>query len=106
MMAIVVALLGAFHCGATAALAREGMEWGIVLGGAFIVCGLALVVMIPRSERRRALAAWTLVVGTLTMALGAAAVVIAPSSPFSWMMCVLGVAVFIDTLCLEIGLQA
>jgi peptidoglycan/LPS O-acetylase OafA/YrhL len=105
MMSIVVSLLGAFHCGVSVALERVVMALDIALGAGFIACGLVLMVMIPRSQRRCSLAAPILALGTLTMLLGAVAVIISWRDPFSWMMAVLGVAIFIDTLCLKIRLN-
>jgi drug/metabolite transporter (DMT)-like permease len=106
MMSIVVALLGAFHCGAAAALHHDGMVWGIALGAAFIVCGLVLVVMFGRAEGRPRLGWPILLVAILSAIIGVVAVMIVPGDPFSWMMCVLGAAIFIDALCLKISLSA
>jgi hypothetical protein len=39
------------------------------------------------------------------MLLGGAAVALAPRDPFSWMMAIVGLAIFIDALCLRISLS-
>ncbi len=123
MMAIVVALLGAFHCGATFAQARGDMVWNIAPGIAFVACGLALMVMFGRVARKTSLDAGAdidrspalpvaplgtaiLVVGTLVALLGAVGAVLAWRDPFSWMMAIVGLVVFIDALCLRISLSS
>jgi peptidoglycan/LPS O-acetylase OafA/YrhL len=105
MMAIVVALLGAFYCGTTVALAPDDMLRGILFGGAFMACGLALVVMIPRSERQPKLAPAVLAVGVLTLFLGVGAAILSWRDPFSWMMAILGLTICIDTICLAVQLK-
>ena len=104
MMSIVLALLGAFRCGAAFALGGETMLWDIALGAALTVCGLALVIMIPRAESRRGMASLTLAVGVLLAFMGAGAVALEWPDPFSWMIAIVGVAIFVDTLCLYIKL--
>ncbi len=154
MMAIVVALLGAFHLGATFALRHGQMAWSIAYGVAVIACGLALVVLFGRVTRRATadsntdgnggsdaargglaaasntdgcggsaaasnadgnggsiaprlscLGTAILTLGTLALSLGIVALLFSWSFPFSWMMCVLSLAIFIDTLCLRISLS-
>ncbi len=127
MIAIVVALLGAFNCGAAFALRGEGMIWNIVLGTAFVVCGLALMVMLGRVARyvdpatdavadadltpctslpRPAIQGTAiLAVGTLVMLLGVVDVSLGWRDPFSWMTALVGIVIFIDALCLRISLS-
>ena len=130
MIAIVVALLGAFNCGAAFALRGEGMIWNIVLGAAFVVCGLALMVMLGRIARyadpsgagadaaadaditpcaslpRPVLQGTAiLAVGTLVMLLGVVDVSLGWRDPFSWMTALVGIVIFIDVLCLRISLS-
>ncbi len=105
MMSIVVALLGAFHCGAAFAMKPATLAWDIALGIAVVACGLVLVVMIPLAERRRGIATAVLVIGTLLAFLGVATVSLDWPDPFSWMLAIVGLAIFIDTLCLKIQLR-
>lgn len=127
-MAIVVALLGAFNCGTTVALHDgESLAWHIVPGAAFVLCGLVLMFMLRRPARGvysgaafvssdadafasfdashlAPLGTAILVAGTLVMFLGVADVWLGWHDPFSWMMATVGLAVFIDALCLRISL--
>ena len=123
MMAIVVALLGAFRCGAVFALKHDGTGWNIVFGAMFVVFGLALLVMFRRVAQMMASGAMAgtgiakhlprivslgtaiLALGTLTMLSGAAGAVVAWHNPFSWMTAIVGIAIFVDTLCLRISLS-
>lgn len=104
MMAIVIALLGAFHCGATFALDPATMTRDIAFGVVLVACGLALVVLIPFSKRHRGIATAVLAIGTLLALFGVVAVVLNWPDPFSWMLAIVGTAIFIDTLCLKIQL--
>ncbi len=123
MISIVVALLGAFNCGAAFALRHEGMVWNIVLGAAFIACGLVLMVLLRRvaryvdpangtdseaafsSPRPALLGTAILSVGTLVMLLGVVDVSLGWRDPFSWMTALVGIVIFIDVLCLRISLS-
>jgi hypothetical protein len=113
MISIVAALLGAFHCGAAFAVggggtfAMEGCAGvlDLTFGAAFIVCGLALVIMIPRAAGHAGYAVASLIAGTLVALVGTAAVVLTPHDPFSWMIGTVGLAIFIDTLCLKVKLK-
>jgi hypothetical protein len=124
MMAIVVALLGAFDCGTAYALSG-GMVWDMAFGAAFVACGLALTVLFGRVARRSAfetsdstdggnvsgevrllpLGRAILVIGTLVVLLGGGGAAADWSSPFAWMMAIVGLAIFIDALCLHISLS-
>ena len=127
MIAIVVALLGAFNCGAAFALRGERMVWNIVLGAAFIVCGLALIVMLghvgrrtdsgtdvgagvdtkatPSSPRLSLMGTTIFATGTFVMLFGVVDVSLGWRDPFSWMTALVGIVIFIDVLCLRISLS-
>ncbi len=128
MMAIVVALLGAMFCGAALAPVlggggdlnalsnptTSGGEWlfgiaplyNILFGVTLIVCGLVLTSTFGLAERRPVLATLILVFGTLTALLGILAVAFVYRNPFSWMTGIVGLAIFIDALCLGISLSS
>ncbi|MDR2891171.1 MAG: hypothetical protein LBV18_06185 [Alistipes sp.] len=121
MMAIVVALLGAMYCGVAVApligsdpglvgMLRPGVFgvaplWSVVSGGVLIVCGLAMMATFGRAERRPSLASVVLAVASLVAAVGIAAVAVVYINPFSWMAAIVGLAIFIDALCLKISLR-
>lgn len=125
MMAIVAALLGAFDCGATFALRPDRMVMDIAFGAAFVAGGLALTVLFGRVARRSAsgtsdsadggsasgevrllpLGKAILIIGTLVVLLGGGGAAADRIDPFSWMMAIVGLAIFIDALCLFIMLR-
>ncbi len=115
-MAIVIVLFGMLLAGATfTPYIREGIvpllperfnlpPWFILgCGAALFVCGVALVVMFGKSENDPALGTPILAVGTLVALVGILCAALFYMSPFSWMIAILGLAVFIDALCLKIN---
>lgn len=124
-MAIVVALLGAMFCGAalTPLIVRGSLDhigevgpagpgemfgvplYGVLFGGALVVCGLVLTTAFGLAAKRPALGNLVLVFGTLVAVLGVFAAVVAYHTPFSWMTAIVGLAIFIDALCLRIVLS-
>jgi uncharacterized membrane protein len=81
------------------------MVWDIAVGAAFVACGLTLVVLFGRAERSGTHGAAVFAVGIIAMLLGGAAVALALRDPFSWMMAIVGLAIFIDALCLKLRLR-
>lgn len=124
MMAIVVALLGAMYCGtalaplvvgsgdgiAGAQVLQPGMfgiapVWNLLSGAVLIVLGLVMMPSFGRAERHPALATVILVAASLTALLGVVSVAFVWLNPFSWMTAIVGLAIFIDALCLKINLS-
>lgn len=128
MMAIVAVLLGAVFCGATLApylscghgffdafkaLGTPDPSYpvmfgvvplySVLFGVALTVCGVVLLATFGRAAGRPALGTLVLVFGTLTALLGVVAVALVYRSPFSWMTAIVGLAIFIDALCLKIA---
>ena len=115
MMAIVVMLFGVLHCTASFTPGiQEGLGrlapgtfravpfFDFITGGLLFVLGLGLLVMFGKAERKSALDTPILIVGTLVAVCGILSVAFVYRNPFSWMTAILGLAVFIDSLCLKL----
>ncbi len=114
MMAIVVMLFGVLHFAASYAPVQEGLgtlapgtfkavPFYTYLAGALLVfLGGVLLVLFVQAGGKRSLETPILVVGTLIAVCGILSVAFVYRNPFSWMTAILGLAVFIDSLCLKL----
>ncbi len=114
MMAIAVMLFGVLYFAAAWAPVQEGLEalapgtfqavpyYACLAGGLLLVLGLLLLVMLGKADRKPSLDTPILIAGTLVALCGILSVVLVYRNPFSWMTAILGLAVFIDSLCLKL----
>ncbi len=79
--------------------------WGLVSGAVLIVLGLVMMTTFGRAVRHPALATVVLVAASLTALLGVVSVAFVWLNPFSWMTAIVGLAIFIDALCLKLSLS-
>ncbi len=114
MMSVVLSLLGAIFGVVSFVRIPDGPELEMAFGVLLLFCGQALMLLIGRLARkisasdpshRNSLGTATLAVGTLVASLGTASAALAWRDPFSWMFAIVGLAIFIDTLCLKIQLR-
>lgn len=116
MMAIVLVLFGAFNCAAafTPYMQHLAMHERSMTGMIFLfspvsavslmAAGLILLAMFYNVSARPWLSVPISIVGTLVLLYGILSVVYLARSPFSWMMAILGLAIFITTVCLAFDL--
>ncbi len=104
-MAIVLALLGLVFTVFPQILDNSRLVYNIPFGVVLAVLGIAMSVLFGLVDRRPVLSIPILVIATLTAIVGIAAVILVMFNPFSWMIAIVSLAVFIDALCLEISLR-
>lgn len=117
MLSIALILLGVIVCAGTftyfraglgalaPAILAETLYASLIYGASMILCGVLLMTMFPLAERFPPVANPVLVIGVFVAAAGIAAVAVMPGNPFYWIMALICVPVFIDTLCLKINLD-
>lgn len=117
MIAIALMILGTIVCIATftyfkadlsclpGATLREALFSNLIAGLVLFFCGLVLFILFPRAERSPALADPLLALGIFVAIDGITAVVFMPHNAFTWIMALVAVPMFIDTLCLKINLS-
>jgi uncharacterized membrane protein len=116
MLAIALMLIGIIICVATflyfgekltaldSETIREALFSNIMSGLAILFSSIALVVMFPRAERHPVLADPILIMGIFILIVGVSAFCIMPTNPFTWIMAVVCIPMFITALCLKINL--
>ncbi len=111
MMAIVVMLFGVLHVASSfapvhAELVAGRLEtvphYSVIAGALLLGMGIALLVLFGMADRKPSLDTPILVIGTLIAICGVLAVALVYKNPFSWMTGILGLAVFINSLCLKL----
>lgn len=117
MISIALILLGVIICVATFTYFNQGLAGlstqthhealysNLICGLSFLFSGVLLAVMFPKAEHHPALANPILILGIFVCISGIAAVVFMPHNPFTWIMALVAVPMFIDTLCLKINLS-
>lgn len=117
MMAIVVMLFGVLYCVA-AFVPSIHESFGelspeiykalslclLIVGGLFFISGVLLEVMFSKAYRNPAVGMPVLILGTLVAVCGIVSLAFIYRNPVSWMTAILGIAIFIDALCLKIVL--
>lgn len=118
MISIALVLLGIIICVATftyfrekltildPATLNEALYSNLVSGVAMLLCGLLLAVMFPKAERYPVLSTPVLILGIFVLIDGISAVCFMPHNPFTWIMALICIPMFITTLCLKINLAA
>jgi ABC-type Na+ efflux pump permease subunit len=118
MMAIVTMLFGILYCAASSVpsiienfdefpsgLLRALPCYILIVGILFIISGAGLAAMFPKADDNPALGTPILILGTLIAVCAILSLVFIYRNPVSWMTGILGLAVFIDSLCLKIYLS-
>ena len=113
MMAVVLSLIGTIYSVMELVQMQDGTGWKAALGAWMLLCGQLLFLLLALVDRKttsglrcpKLLGTAVLAVGTLVILSGATVMVLAWRDPFSWMMAIVGLAIFIDALCLYISLK-
>lgn len=83
---------------------REALFSNLVYGLAILFSGVALAVMFPKAEQHPVLADPILILGIFVLIDGLGALCLMLRNPFTWIMALICVPMFITTLCLKINL--
>jgi hypothetical protein len=117
MLAIALILIGIVVCVTTFLYSDEKLETldqttihelfysNIVSGLAILFSSIALIMMLPRAPRNRVLANPILIIGIFVLLAGVVPFCIMPRNPFTWIMALVCIPMFITTLCLKINLS-
>lgn len=116
MMAYVLMMFGVLQCAATfTPYVREDLPamshqihlsllfYSLMSGAIMLFCGILLVVMFGKVAGTPAMGTPVLMVGTFVFIYGILATGFMYRNPFAWMMAILGLAIFVDTLCLKLS---
>ena len=118
MMAYVLTLFGIMQCGATFApyfqegiaglepeLFRNMLFYSFMCGGVLIISGVLLTVMFGKAAKSPDFGSPILILGTFVAIYGILSVAFMYRNPFSWMIAILCLAIFIDALCLKLSID-
>lgn len=118
MISIALVLLGVIICVSTftyfrakltildSATLNEALYSNLISGVVMLFCGLLLSVMFPEAERYPVLSGPILILGVFVLFDGVSAVCFMPHNPFTWIMALICIPMFITTLCLKINLSS
>lgn len=118
MISIALMLLGIIICVATftyfrakltildPATLNEALYSNLISGLVMFAGGLLLAVMFPKAEKYPVLADPILILGIFVLIDGVSALCFMPHNPFTWIMALICIPMFITTLCLKINLSA
>lgn len=116
MISIALMLLGIVICVAAVAYFREKLAGldpatvsealysNLICGISLFAGGLLLAIMFPKAEKHPVLAGPILILGIFVCVGGVAAVGFMPHNPFTWIMALICIPMFITALCLKINL--
>jgi uncharacterized membrane protein len=117
MLAIALILIGIVVCVATflyfgeklgsldSTTMHEAFFSNMVSGLGILFSSIALVVMFPKAPQNHILVNPILIIGIFILLVGVAAFCMMPRNPFTWIMALVCIPMFITALCLKINLS-